>query len=375
MPEPIRYQHPQLPPTDEVERYFARAEADRWYSNSGPCHHELTRRIQEYLGQDLHCVPLANATLALAVAIRALVPRSSPKTEVIVPSFTFTATAGAVVWAGLRPVFVDVDPEHWHPTEENIRAAGSGDTALVLACSTFGTPPPDAVSRGWSDAADALGVPLLVDSAAGFGSVTEQGRPLGAQGDAEVFSFHATKPFGIGEGGVLVSHDEELIARVRRLANFGFEDGIVTEGPGLNAKLAEWSSATALALLDRFGDILATRRAAAAELVRAARSLGFSAQRSPGSPVWQAVPLAAGSDALRDAVITESAADDIEVRASFSTPLHRMPVFRDVRIGDRLTVTEHLAGRILSLPMANDQSPEDRARIVAALSRAAGRDR
>lgn len=261
----------------DVARYFARADAERWYSNGGVCHRTLTARLESRLGQGLRCLPLANATLALAVAIRALVPRSSARSEVILPSFTFAATAGAVVWAGLRPVFVDVDPEHWHPTGDAILAGASAETALVLACSTFGAPPPQGVSAGWTAAAATLGVPLLVDSAAGFGSMSEQGRPLGGQGDAEVFSFHATKPFGIGEGGLLVSASDALISTAGRLSNFGLEDGVVTEEAGINAKLAEWPAATALAVLDRFDAILALRRAHAAVLTGAAQELGFAA--------------------------------------------------------------------------------------------------
>jgi dTDP-4-amino-4,6-dideoxygalactose transaminase len=107
----IRFLRPELPPLDEVARYFAMAESERWFSNGGPCHELLRERIQRRLGRNISCVPVASGTLGLMIAIRALCgsPGESA-TEVIVPSFTFAATAGAVVWAGFVPVFADVDP-------------------------------------------------------------------------------------------------------------------------------------------------------------------------------------------------------------------------------------------------------------------------
>lgn len=103
-------------------------------------------------------------------------------------------------------------------------------------------------------------MPLLVDSAAGFGSIDEDGRPLGRQGAAELFSFHATKPLAVGEGGLLTTRDPTIAARITELSNFGFDKNRVVGGePGINAKLDEWHSATALAALDRLDDVLAAR--------------------------------------------------------------------------------------------------------------------
>ncbi len=366
----IRFQAPRLPAAAEVAERFAVAEQARWYSNEGACWRAFGAGLEARLGQGLHCVPLANATLALLVGLRALVGRS-PAREVLLPSFTFAATAAAVAWAGLRPVFVDVEPAGWHLDADALAAALAarpGDVAAVLACSTFGMPPAPAQSAAWRAAAAAHGVPVLVDSAAGFGSVDRDGTPLGGQGDAEVFSFHATKPLAIGEGGMLATADAAVADRVRRLANFGFRDGVVDDEPGLNAKLAEWPAATGLVALERFDDVLARRRAAAAEVLDALVPLGCTAQADCHGGTWQFVPVLAPTPAARDAVRAAAARDGLEVRAYYDTPLHRMPAFAGAAVAGSLDVTEDLAGRALSLPMADDQSAADRERIVASVA-------
>ncbi len=370
----IRFQAPQLPPVDAVAAYFARAEAARWYSNRGPCHELLVERLEAYLG-GVRCVPVANATLGLMLGLRALAgARDARRREVLMPSFTFAATINAVLWAGLEPVFVDVEPRAWHLDPEALADAldaRAATTAAVLAGSTFGTPPPAAQRTAWEHAARTAGVPLLVDSAAGFGAVADDGRVLARQGDLEVFSFHATKPFAIGEGGVVSTRDDELARRMTRLANFGFDDGVVHADAGLNAKLPEWSAATALAVLDGYDDVLARRRATAERMLEGLEAHGYQRQAAAEGAAWQFVPVLAPSPAVRAAALESARRHDIEVRTYFSVPLHRMPAFASVPSAGGLACTDDLAERALSLPMANDLSPRDTDAIVGALATAA----
>jgi dTDP-4-amino-4,6-dideoxygalactose transaminase len=366
----IPFLRPRLPPLDAVAAYFSRSENARWFTNYGPCYALLVERLESLLGRQLRCVPLANATLALMLGLRALVAeeRRAGK-QVLLPSFTFAATVNAVLWAGLEPVFVDVEAQSWHLSPEGL--AGALDekaVAAVVACSTFGTPPPRSVRDAWRALARDARVPVLVDSAPGFGAQDEDGRLLGATGDAEVFSFHATKPFAIGEGGLLVSADAEVAGRVARLANFGFEDGIAQIAGGLNAKLAEWPAATALAALDGFDQVLATRRHAAEELLAALEPLGFVRQHCDGRPAWQFVPVLAPSAHERDHAFANATAAGVELRRYFSVPLHRMPAFKNLRCAGSMTTTDELAERVLSLPMADDQTPTERTRIVETLA-------
>jgi dTDP-4-amino-4,6-dideoxygalactose transaminase len=308
------------------------------------------------------------------LGLRALVDRERDfRREVVVPSFTFAATVNAVLWEGLEPVFVDVEAESWHLCPRALSdAVESGTVAAVLACSTFGTPPPRRIRESWQVIARAGHVPLLVDSAAGFGARDEGGELLGSAGDAEVFFVPRDETLCDWRGGLLVSGDENVVAYVERLANFGFEDGIVRIAGGLNAKLAEWPAATALAALDGFNEVLRARREAARDLLRALDSHGFVHQRCDGSPAWQFVPVLAPSAADRDRACVRAAAAGVELRTYFSAPLHRMPAFRNVRRAGPLATTDELASRILSLPMANDQTSAQRDLIIDALVTAKG---
>ena len=278
----IRFLTPQLPAATEIERYFATSRDARWFSNDGPCARLFVERSERLLGGGLSVVPVANCTLALMLGLRATAGwPADARREVVLPSFTFPATAGAVAWCGFTPVFADVDPTTWHLSADALKEVldARGDrVAAVLACSTFGTPPPLELSRAWAALAADAGVPLVVDSAAGFGARDETGAQLGAQGDAEVFSFHATKPFAIGEGGALATSDPDLAAKVRRLANFGFGPTRGVEEPGLNAKLDEWHAAAALAALDGLDAVLAARRERAERIRAALASHGFAFQ-------------------------------------------------------------------------------------------------
>lgn len=366
----VAFQTPQLPPVAEVHRHFAASEAAGWFSNNGPCARLLAERLSARLG-GLHCVPVANGTLALMVALRAGGARAGG--EVLMPSLTFAAAGAAVRWAGLSPVFVDVDPEAWHMDPDALDAAieARGDRAVaILAASTFGTPPSPVIRRRWEAAARTARVPLIVDSAAGLGAIAEDGMPLGGQGDVEIFSLHATKPFAIGEGGLVVTRHEAVAHAAACLANFGLCDGVVTGAVGLNAKLAEWPAATGLAVLERFDDILAARRATAAAVLDAALPLGFSDQATGGERAWQFVPLAAPTPAVAENVAREAAAADIGVRLGRGFPLHRMPAFAAVERADALHVTEDLAERLVLLPMANRLPPGAVQAIAACLRRA-----
>lgn len=371
----IRFQKPQLPPVEQIARYFADAEEIRWFSNRGPCHDQLVERLQAFLG-GVFCVPVASGTLGLMVGLRAVLGTvEGAAREVLMPSFTFAGAINAVLWCGLRPVFVDVEEQSWHLDPDCLAealAARHGRVAAVLAGSTFGIPPLRDHQTAWEQAARAGGaVPLIVDSAAGFGAAAEDGQLLGRQGDAEVFSFHATKPFAIGEGGLITTTDPETAQRATRLANFGFVDGIVDSDIGLNAKLPEWAAATALAVLEDYGDVIEGRRTRAGRILRELEPHGYRPQVGTDNAVWQFVPVLAPSPEARSAALELAAQGGVELRSYYAVPLHRMPAFRSTPVAGDLSCTEWLADRTLSLPMANDLSDDEISVIVNILERAA----
>ena len=364
-PAQVRFQRPTHPPAEAVEAYLARSRDIRWFSNEGPCWALLRDRLTAATGRD--CVPVANATLGLMVAVAALRPLGPPgASEVLMPSFAFAASAQAAAWNGLRPVFLDVGCDHWHLDPAELSRAlerRRGDVALVIALSSFGTPPPVAVREAWQSACAAHGVPLLVDSAAGFGAIAEDGCPIGAQGDAEVVSFHATKPMAAGEGGVVFCRDPALAERVRRLTNFDFdEDNDAVSASGINAKMSEPIAAIALAALDRLPVALAARREAAAEIVGALPD-AICTQAGCERGTWQFVPVRAPSASARDAIL-DAARGKVELR-TYYRPLHAMPAFARCDRASDLATTVDLGASLLSLPMAVDLSQAERGRIAA----------
>jgi dTDP-4-amino-4,6-dideoxygalactose transaminase len=365
--ERLRYQRPELPPLDEVARYYAVSEETRIYSNGGPCHERLAARLAEYIG-DVRCVPVGNCTLGLMAALRVVCGEAAAERNLIaVPSFTFTATACAIRWAGFEPLFVDVDPESWQldPTAlEEVVKRQLASVAGVMGCSTFGTPAPRTIREGWREVCARHDLPLLIDSAAGFGAIDEDGQPLGSQGETEIFSFHATKPFAIGEGGVVVTPHAEVAEDLTRMINFGIDpDSRLSLVAGMNAKMSELAAATGLAMLDRFDETLARRRTTAARLQSRLAGYPLAYQKGSAGSTWQVFQVLVADADTRRRALQLADAHRIEARACFDPPLHRHPAFARSRPGRSLPVTEHLAARALSLPMANTLGPRQIARL------------
>ena len=370
-PEPvIRVQQPVLPEPAAIMGYFQASRDAGFYANGGPCSRELARRLEDYLGNRAFCIPVANCTVGLMAALRALCGAPDPRRPIVLtPSYTFTATACAVEWAGFEPVFVDIEPAGWHLDPAALEHAlehHAGRVAGVLACATFGTAPTRTQREAWRAACASHEVPLLVDSAAGFGSIDEYGSRLGALGDVEVFSFHATKPFAIGEGGLITTPDAETAAEIGRLLNFGLEPGTrVSTEVGFNGKLSELHAATGLAMLDMFDEVLRTRRLHASTARSLLHGSGAVAQRGADRSTWQFLQLLLPDAATRAAVVAAAPAAGIEVRTLHDPPLHRHPAFAHRASAGSLPVTDDIAARSISLPMANGLTRTDGERIAA----------
>jgi dTDP-4-amino-4,6-dideoxygalactose transaminase len=303
------------------------------------------------------------------VALRALlVGEAAERPFVVLPSYTFIASANAVLWCGRRPLFVDVERHSWHVDPRALCDAleRHGDrVGGILACSTFGVAPALDTAAQWESIARAHGVPLIVDSAPGFGALRSDGTLLGSQGDAEVFSFHATKPFAIGEGGAVTTRSGDLAERLRRLVNFGFDRGrAATETFGLNGKMSEIHAAIGLAVLDSFDAQLTARRQRANRLRPRLEAAGFGFQRGSEWSAWQFVPALAPDPAARAAVLRVSGARRVEIR-NYHEPLHQCGRIASAGVCGDLAITEELGSRTLSLPLAVDMTAEECDHVVA----------
>ena len=217
-----------------------------WLSNDGPLVKQFESELCKFLGVK-HCVAMCNGTIALEIATRALDFRG----EVIVPSYTFVATAHALQWQEITPVFADIDPATHNLDPASVRKMITPRTTGILGVHLWGRAAPvDELAA----IADEFHLKVMYDASHGFGN-TLRGVPIGNFGQCEVFSFHATKFFNTFEGGAIVTNDDELAEKTRLMRNFGFVHYDKVIYPGTNGKLTEISAAmglTNLAALDEF---------------------------------------------------------------------------------------------------------------------------
>ena len=219
-------------------------------SNHGPMNDEFESAVAKIAGAR-HCIASCNATIALELAISAL----GMKGEVIVPSFTFVATVHALWRQGIRPVFCDIDPETHCLDVASVEAAITSETTGILGVHLWGNV---GDVEALEDLARRKGLKLLFDAAHAFGCGTTA-RPVGTNGDAEVFSFHATKFVHSIEGGAVVTNDADLARRLRLMVNFGFSGEDTVSHLGTNGKMTEASAAMGLTSLEIDGGLCRTQ--------------------------------------------------------------------------------------------------------------------
>lgn len=212
----------------------------RWLTNNGPFAREFERQMADLLGVR-HFLAINNGTIALEIAIKAL----GLKGEVIVPSMTFIATPHALQWLGIKPVFCDVVPGTYHLDPACVEKHITPRTSGILGVHLWGQP---CDIEGLQAVADRYNLKLLFDAAHAFGC-SYDGRMIGNFGDAEVFSFHATKFFNSLEGGAVATNDDGVASLVRSMRNFGFVENDFVAYEGTNGKMNEASAAMGLASL------------------------------------------------------------------------------------------------------------------------------
>lgn len=288
--------------------------------------------------------------------------------EVIVPSFIFLAAPAAIVWAGLRPVFVDVDPQTYTLVPGAVQAAISSRTCAILACHTFGCP---CDVDGLTAVGERAGLPLIVDAAHGFGA-TRAGWQVGRGGLAQVFSLSPTKLVVAGEGGVVATSCVCLANIVRTAREYGNDGRYGCDHAGLNGRIPEISAIIGRASLARLPEVAARRRAVALayrESLADVAGIGF--QRIPDGceSSWKDFCISIDADVAgitRDELMRALAERGIDTRAYYSPACHRMEAFRQFSpTGTLLPVTDRLAASLVALPMGGHLTP-DIAREVAA---------
>jgi dTDP-4-amino-4,6-dideoxygalactose transaminase len=338
---------PLLPLADRLLPYLRRIDEARWYSNFGPLHEEFRRRLAERWGIDDGCIGLvANGTAAITLAL--LAQDVAHGGLCILPSWTFVATPHAAERAGLIPFFVDVREEDGVLTPALVAAAMERATmpiSAVVPVASFGR---QLDMAAWERFQQETGVPVVVDAAAGFDTVAPSSC-------AVIVSLHATKVLAAGEGGLVVSTDQSIIAGVLERANFGFFDSRIVRAASLNAKLSEYHSAVGLASLDEWPakreQIAALCRRYGANLRAHCQPLSFDTEWVAGTcTVRLAGPF---SQRLLDALRLAG----IEARRWWGDGCHLQPKFRTMP-RTAMTTTNALAASVISLPLYPGLTPD-----------------
>lgn len=351
----VPYVRPVFPRTAEIAADIEGIVAANWYTNFGPIERTFASGLAAWLDCDRVVTPTANATSGLLAAVRLLMPPKRPG-FVIVPSYTFAAGPAAIRWSGHRPLFIDIDPATLQPSLSSAKQAlaAYGDSIVgILLGNSFGIG--NAEVRAWEALAAEVGLPLVVDSAAGFGSRYPDGRPVGSAGDCEVFSFHATKPFAIGEGGAVACRTPELDEQIRSFINFGFVSH-EARWVGLNGKLQELNAAIGLRQLATFDNALASRRAALAALAPSIEGAGLELPAHQEISSVSAAIVLAADQRRRDSLLDSLTRNRVEARVYYAPAVHLQEAFRGETVVGDLVGTAEVGRRVIALPIHQDMA-------------------
>lgn len=318
-----------------------------WLTNDGPLVREFEDAVARF--HDVkHCIAICNGTIALEIAIRAL----GLKGEVIVPSYSFIATAHALSWQGITPVFADIDPKTHNLNPESVRRMITPNTTGIIGVHLWGRPAP--VDELATIAAE-FGLKLMYDAAHAFGT-SNNGRKIGAFGKCEVLSFHATKVLNSFEGGAILTNDSELAQTAKLMRNFGFAGFDNVIHPGTNGKLTEICAAMGLINLRHFDRFVESNRLAYqhySEALHGVPGIRLLEYENINHPNYQyvVVEIEEGGEA-RDKVIKALHAENVLARKYFWPGCHGMKTYKSIypHAGLLLPHTCQVADRVIVLP-------------------------
>jgi dTDP-4-amino-4,6-dideoxygalactose transaminase len=367
--EALHVGRPNIGDRQRLLERIADAVEQRRLTNDGPYVCELEGRLAAALDVP-HCVAVASGTVGLQVAARSL----GLDGEVIVPSLTFVATAHALEWIGLQPVFCDVDPDTLGVDPRRIPELLTARTSAVVGVHLWGRP---CRVEDLEKLAAERGLKLLFDAAHAF-ACAHRGTGIARFGDASVFSFHATKIVNAFEGGAIATRDGALAARARLVRNFGFAGYDEVACLGTNGKMSEASAAMALTSLESLDEFLAANRRNYDAYREALAGLpGVRLLAPAAGDAWNhhyvvldVDPPLAGIG--RDDLLAVLWAERIFARRYFHPGAHRMEPYasRDPGAGRRLPMTERVLGRVLLLPTGTAVGPRE-VETVASIVRTA----
>jgi dTDP-4-amino-4,6-dideoxygalactose transaminase len=359
---PLHVGRPNIGDREQFSAYVNQMFDNRWLTNFGPLLQAFEQELSRFLGVK-HCIGVCNATVGLEIAIRALGMHG----EVIVPSFTFIATAHALQWQGITPVFADIDP-HTHTLDPRaVEELITPRTTGIIGVHLWGRPCDVA---GLQRVASQHNLKLLYDAAHAFGNSC-RGQMLGNFGEAEVFSFHATKFFNTFEGGAIVTNDDALAERIQLMGDFGFHSRDRVDSIGTNGKMSEISAAMGLTNLRSMDEFVEANRRNYQYYQReiaaiAGLSLIHYDQGERCNFQYVSVEVDAQITGVsRDALVEVLRGENVLARRYFWPGCHRMEPYRTLfpEAGQHLPHTERVAERVMALPTGTAVGEQDIATI------------
>jgi dTDP-4-amino-4,6-dideoxygalactose transaminase len=359
---PLFVTRPALPPLEKFLPYLEQIWDSRTLTNCGPFHQQLEAALAKKF-QSGPVSLVANATIGLILAIRAL--RLSG--EVITTPFSFVATSHALLWSGVKPVFVDIEASSMNIDPDRIEAAITEQTSAILAVHCYGRPcDVDRIEK----IADRHGLKVIYDAAHAFGSTCHCGSVL-THGDLSVLSFHATKTFNTFEGGAIVCKDHETKRLIDDFKNFGFEDETSVVEVGINGKLSEFNSALGLLQLDYLEERFEARKKLVKKYIEKLSGIpGVSIPDQTASQetnysyfpilVLENYPIS------RDELYQKLRSCEIYTRRYFYPLISTMPMYRVLPSASakNLPVANRLADQVLCLPLYADLAEADLLRVA-----------
>lgn len=357
---------PDLPPLEDFIPSLREIWDRKILTNNGPFHEKLEIELCRYLGVE-HLSLFTNGMLALVTMLQSM--RISG--EVITTPYSFVATAHALHWNGIKPVFVDVDPATGNLNPANIVAAITPDTSAILPVHVYGNPCDYAEIQR---IADIHGLKVLYDAAHAFG-VTQAGQSIMQYGDMSVLSFHATKVFNTFEGGAIICRDAETKKRIDYLKNFGFADEVTVVVPGINAKMNEFQAALGLLQLTRIDQALAAR-AEIDQRYRAALDgvpgIRLIERQAGVAHNFSYFPIFVGPEygLSRDALYQKMRDKDIYSRRYFYPLISEFPAYRGLPSSKRENLPHafQMAEQVLCLPIYPALLAEEQTRVITTIT-------
>ncbi len=359
--KPIYVTQPYLPPLEEFIPYLEKIWENKWLTNNGPFHQQLEQALCDYLGVE-HLALFTNGTIALVTALQTLRITG----EVITSPFSFVATAHSLLWNGLAPVFVDIDPATCNLDPDKIEQAITPHTTAIMPVHCYGTP--CNVER-IQQIADTYGLKVIYDAAHTFG-VKYKGESILKHGDLSVLSFHATKVYNTFEGGAIVCPDAKTKQRIDYLKNFGFADEVTVMAPGINGKMSEINAAFGLLQLQHIENVI--KRRAQIDTCYREQLNGVNGIKCLPQPSelanYSYFPVFIQPDypISRDELYHKLKTKGIYGRRYFYPLISDFPMYRGLPSSARynLPVAADAAEKVLCLPIYSSLSESDQMRII-----------